>query len=260
MRHLPSADDKYDTDELSRLQAKPWMIECLSLNPSYTCWGPGEDYMSTGDHGWATSKEVETWNEFGPWGLDDLNEVVNFDFEIERASEKCEACDGSGHNPETKKIADAFYDFEERGVRWCDNITQDEADALVAEGRFPHGTRVHDRKVAVSAEEFNAENRRGARGFGHDAINRYILIEARAKRLGVHGQCEACEGHGSVFTEPAAKLGLVVWYLHPRKGCSRGVRIREIQRKQLPQVFAYLKEAAVRNADRFSKVVAKATS
>lgn len=256
MRTAPSGDD--DRKELDRLNAEPWMTECLSLNPAYVHWGPGEDYMSTGGDGWGTSQEADTWEAFGPWGLNDLNEVAHFYFEVTRAAVKCEACDGSGENPATKKIADAFYDFGGTGERWCDNITQDEADALVAKGRFPHSCR--DRTAPVSAEDFNAENRRGARGMGHDAINRWILVETRAKRLGVHGVCEACGGHGHVFTAPAATLGIVLWYLHPRKGCSRGVRVKEIRREELPAVLAFLKTAADRNAERFAKVAKAADS
>lgn len=245
MRSMP--DDDSDREELARLNAEPWMVECLSLNPSYTCWGPGEDYMSTGEKGWDSSQEYDTWDAFGPWGLNDLNEVVNFYFEVTRASKNCEACDGEGLNPETKAISDAFYDFGNTGQRWCDNITQDEADALAEAGRIPKGT---------SARDVNAANERP--GFGrmsHDAINRWILIKARAKRLGVYGKCDTCGGHGNVFTAPAATLGLVVWYLHPRKGCSRGVRVREIRRDQLPTAMAFLKQAADRNAERFARVV-----
>ena len=258
MRSMPT--DKDDRKELDRLNAESWMVECLSLNPDYTCWGPGEDYMSTGDHGWGTSQEVDTWKAFGPWGLDDLNELVHFYFEVTRDVTKCNTCDGSGQNPETKKIADAFYDFGETGKRWCDNITQDEAGALVAAGRFPRSHR--DRSTGVTAEEFNKENRPGSRGIGHDAINRCILVETRAKRLGVWGECEVCGGHGDVFTAPAATLGIVLWYLHPRKGCSRGVRVKEIRREELPAVLAFLKTAADRNAERFAKAVkmAKATT
>lgn len=244
---MRSKPDDGDREDLARLNAEPWMVECLSLNPSYTCWGPGEDYMSTRGEGWDSAQEFDTWEAFGPWGLDDLNEVVNFYFEVVRSSEQCKACDGDGYNPETKAIADAFYDFENTGKRWCDNITQDEADALAERGRIPKGTSAHD---------VNAANR--GPGFGrmsHDAINRWILVETRATRLGVYGKCEKCGGHGDVFTAPAATLGLVVWYLHPRKGCSRGVRVKEIRRDELPAALAFLKQAADRNAERFAAVV-----
>lgn len=39
-------------------------------------------------------------------------------------------------------------------------------------------------------------NQREHTGMGHDAINRCILVEARAKRLGVWGRCRACRGKG----------------------------------------------------------------
>lgn len=250
MRTAPTGDD--DRKELDRLNAEPWMTECLSLNPSYVHWGPGEDYMSTRGDGWGASQEADTWEAFGPWGLDDLNEMVNFYFEVTRAAVTCEACDGSGENPATKKIADAFYDFDGTGERWCDNITQDEADALAEKGRVPKGT---------SAADINAANRSGGpmARLGHDGINRWILVETRAKRLGVNGTCETCGGHGHVFTAPAATLGIVLWYLHPRKGCSRGVRVKEIRRDELPAVLAFLKTAADRNAERFAKAIAAAS-
>lgn len=238
MRTVPTDDD--DRAELARLNAEPWMVECLSYNPDYVHWEPGEDYMSTNDKGWATSLVVPTWPEFGPWELDEMNECVHFYFEIVRESRDCDVCGGTGYNPETRKIADDFYDFAGTGRRWVDRITQDEADVLMQEGRCKPGTL---------AKDLNAEG-----GRGHDAINRWILIEARAKRLGVWGKCSTCEGCGYTWTAPAARLGLVVWFLHPRKGCSRGVRVESIEQGELPAVFAFLREARDRNAARFSKI------
>jgi Mg2+-importing ATPase len=54
----------------------------------------------------------------------------------------------------------------------------------------------------------------------------------------------------------ATILGIVLCYLHPRKGCSRGVRVKEIRRDELPAVLAFLKTAADRNAERFAKAIA----
>ncbi|MDB5194713.1 MAG: hypothetical protein JWN50_727 [Parcubacteria group bacterium] len=39
-------------------------------------------------------------------------------------------------------------------------------------------------------------NRWSHHGFGHDSFNSLILIKARAKRLGVFGECSACNGSG----------------------------------------------------------------
>lgn len=258
MRTAP--EGKYDHEELARLNAEPWMVEQLALNPSYPHWGPHEDYMCKRGDGWESPLRRETWAEFDIH-LDELNEVVNFYFEINRDGCECDECEGSGYNAATDRIADAFYSHGDPVKAWNDKITQDEVQALVNAGRlfdFTHtcnpgeGWVKRDPPVVPTADEVNAWQR--GRGLGHDAINRGILVEARAKRLGVWGYCPKCEGHGHVFTEPAAKLGLVLWLLHPRKGASRGVEVRSIQREQLPEVYAFLRAAAARNAERFGKI------
>lgn len=139
---------------------------------------------------------------------------INFDWPLNKVwggfispehlrSEQCEDCDGQGYNPATTAIADDFYGNERPQNRWMDKITQDEADALVKEGRLSDLKR---RILApkITADQVN-EWQRNARGFGHDAINRHILIEARAKRLGVWGWCPRCEGDGSVYESDALK-------------------------------------------------------
>jgi len=62
----------------------PWALALLERNPSYTSWGPGEDYMSVGDpEDWSSSMSFDTWPELeATIALDDLNEVVNFYFSI----------------------------------------------------------------------------------------------------------------------------------------------------------------------------------
>lgn len=141
----------------------------------------------------------------------------------------------------------------ERGGAWCDDITEDEAAALIE-----HGRGGLDRMR--TAADFNSVNRPGARGvMGHDAINRHILIEERLKRLGIPKDCPTCEGHGAIFTGPAY-LSLVLWVLHPRKGCSRGWEVKNIQQAELPEIYAYLRLAAQRNAERFSRIPAEGRS
>lgn len=271
MRQFPSSDD--DRADLARLNAEPWMVECLRLNPKYTHWGPHEDYMTAKDAGWREPVFASTWAEFGPWTLSEMNEVVHFYFQVQRASNECEACSGSGLNPATHQISEDFYDFAHTGRRWCDAITQDECDALVKAGRLndlagckwdPEKREMTPPKRIVTAEDVNAANRAGAVGGGfssgrHDAINRWILIDTRAKRLGVYGKCDVCEGRGYVFTEPAATLGLVLWVLHPRKGAARGVEIKSIGRDDLGAVMQFLSAAAERNAARFAAVVKRAS-
>lgn len=257
-------DDKSDKADLKRMNAEPWMIKLLKKNPSYVFWGPHEDYMMKKDAGWETPAFHKTWKDFGPWELNELNELVNFYFQISRDSKNCDACDGSGQNPETHAIAESFYDHQSpTGKGWHDAITQDEVEALqkehrlVVRGKLPSGEEGWIKKEGLTAEEVNKANGRGAPGLGnfnHDAINRWILIETRAKRLGVYGKCKVCKGHGDIHTSDHAKVSLVLWFIHPRKGCSRGVEIDSITEAELSEVFSYLKEAKKRNAQRFAKV------
>ena len=247
MRSAPDPNDKWDQEELARLNAEPWQVELLDINPAYNSWGPGEDYMSTSGGGWAESKTQDTWSDFGPWGLDDLNELVNFHFEVKRENIQCPDCGGSGYAPEANQLAEDWYDFAKTGREWHDKIGQAEVDALWEAGRL------YGFKEKPTPEQVNAMQN-GRLLEGHDAINRHICIRARAESLGLTVSCPRCEGHGYVYTAPAAHVSLVLWFLHPRKGCSRGVEVKRIEREELPAVFAYLREAANRNAERFARI------
>lgn len=272
MRTYPTADDQ---SEVESLKAQQWQIDLLKLNPEYVYWGCFEDYMSKDKDGsWDSRVILSDWKEH--WTLDDLNELVNFYFEVYRKNHECEHCEGSGANPATRQLQEDWYDFAKTGREWCHNITDVEVEALMKAGRLRdisgfHGYFEEDRNTWVkwegdqkvdceqpqfpTAEAVNtwAKN---VRGIGHDAINRCICVEARAKHLGVYGYCEHCkDGGGRIYDEPNARVALQLWFLHPRKGCSRGVYIENIEQQDLPSVFDYLKQAAARNQQRFSKII-----
>ena len=237
----------FDADEVECLNAEQWQLDLLKLNPEYVSWGPREDYMWVEGGGWSSSQIFDTWSAFGPWSLDDLNECANFYFSVNRDSKGCDVCGGSGYHAQAQHIANAFYaHMNPAGEHWNDKITQDELDALIDGGRL---------NASITLAEVNAQNAPGARGIGHDAINRHILIQARIKRLGLPSSCDNCGGDGYVYTAPVAHASLTLWMLHPRKGCSRGIEIKSIQQQDLPAVFAWLREAAARNARRFDAVV-----
>jgi hypothetical protein len=124
--------------EAKELNAPDWMLQVLTMNPNYTSWGPHENYMSGDGAGWSSPVFYDSWSMFD-FGLDDLNELVNFYFEVEKP-----------------------------------------------------------KNVAV--------------------------------------------------------LNLVLWYIHPRKGASRGVEVKNIQQSDLPNIIKHLKEARDRNFNRFSKL------
>lgn len=133
-------------------------------------------------------------------------------------SQECRVCDGSGYNPATKQISDDWYGFDDINKRWCNNITQDEVDALISAGRlmdFTHGFtpgegwKVIDPPPVITAEMVNKWSRNG---MGHDSLNHYICVETRAKRLGVYGLCPICNGDGSIWFSEKVKELSSNWY------------------------------------------------
>lgn len=259
--------------EIEKLNAENWQIELVKKNPDYVFWGCFEDYMSNKDGGWSARVITPDWKDHN-FELDELNELVNFYFEIYRKNHDCPHCMGSGLNKETNQLSEDWYDFKGTGRKWCYNLTDVEVLALAKHGRlfnFIKGNFFFDEeknkwamwkngeKVFLpempnlpSAEEVNNIAKNGE-GLGHDAINRWVCIKARAEHLGFYGKCDHCE-EGVIYEEDKARLALQLWYLHPRKGCSRGVYIENINEDDVPNVIEYLKEARVRNEQRFSKL------
>ncbi len=239
-------NSKYDVEEMAKLNAEEWQINCLQKNPYYTCWGNYEDYMTDKSGQWSSPVEIESVDEL--WELDDLNELVNFYFFIERENHTCPDCDGEGLNKATRELNRSWYDFEHTGKRWVEKITQDEVDALWEEGRL-----TSDFKEKPTADEVNAAAKQ--RTLLHDAINRWICVKTRAKRLGVYGDCENKDCvDGVIYDSDKATLKLQMWFLHPRKGASRGVILQNIKKDEVETVINYLKTARQRNYDRFSKL------
>jgi hypothetical protein len=276
MRNYPTTEDgqidEDDQKELNALKADDWQLDLLKKNPEYTSWGCYEDSMSN-ESGWSGRIITPTWKEH-KWDLNELNELINFYFEVYRKNHECPECEGSGQNKATKQLADDWYDFAYTGRKWHDKITDVEVLALAKAGRLHHFSMDRfyfdedtnnwmewkdGKRVALStmpklptAEEVNNQEKRGGFG-GHDAINRWVCIEARAKHLGIWGKCEHCES-GVIYDEPKASVALQLWYIHPRKGASRGVYIESLEQEDVPEILAYLKEARDRNNERFSKI------
>lgn len=251
MRNFPT--DKYGPEvlkcelaDLKKLNAEQWQVDLLKLNPEYNSWGPGEDYMGSpeGGKGWDSSQSYNSWSEFGPWHLDELNELVNFHFEIDRESHECPKCAGTGLNEETHAVYEDWY-----GKDMCYNIGKAEVKALFDANRL----QFHGFKILPTPKEVNDLARKSP--LLHDSINHWICVEAKAKDLGVYGKCSDCKGDTVIYDKPTAHVTLVLWFLHPRKGCSRGVEVKNITQENIPEVFNYLKAAAQRNADRFAAVV-----
>jgi hypothetical protein len=169
---------------------------------------------------------------------------------------KCKACDGTGHNPETKKIDEEWYAFDNqelisvtdcygRSSRYnrnahCYNITQVEVDALLAEDRLRELTK---NGHIPTVEEVNDWAKKDPAG--HDAINRWICFETRSKALCVWGSCPICDGHGFVYASEEIFKKHEEWEnIDPPKG--EGYQLWETTTEGSPQspVFATLDELA----------------
>jgi len=194
-------------------------------------------------------------------------------------STECKMCDGSGYNEETKKLADEFYGFDNRQNRWCEKITQDEVEMLVKAGRlwsFLQGKYKYDEETdswqeyiedawidckqpKMPSAEFVNTNQDGLHS--HDGINRWKLIEHRAKRLGFYGLCKWCNGEGSYWADDSFNKLCEDWMpTEPPKG--DGYQMWETTSEGSPKspVFKTLEELCMwleeNNASMFGKETA----
>jgi hypothetical protein len=158
-------------------------------------------------------------------------------------SQECKSCDRSGYNPETKKIHDEWYNFDNAVYRpnpyrtnarynikaHSNHITESEVEALVRGGRLsdlmdswyhfndeknvwekldrplPRGERewVECKQPTFPTPE--EVNRWNMTGMGHDSINSSICVRTRAQELGVYGMCDTCDGEGEIWYSDTVK-------------------------------------------------------
>jgi hypothetical protein len=277
MRHY-NENDKYDVEEALKNNLEQWHKDLLAMNPGYTCWGSYEDYMCDDGDGWNRRIIEEEWD--GGVGLDDYNEVANFYFEIVRPAVPCKECGQIGLNPETKRLADAWYRHScpPGEEPWAKKLEAEEVEALAAHGRLNgYGiTEFGDYSYRYNKDEStwkralpggkwescnkptmpspDVVNKMAESPMFHDAINRMVCVEARAKKLGLYGLCPHCNGDGYIYTSAEPQVSLQLWLLHPRKGASRGVFYKSIKKNEIPEVLAYLAQCRDRIADKFSRV------
>lgn len=291
MRDYPDKNSSWDWNEVDRMQPEDWMLNLLKLNPDYCSWGPHEDYMwNDKEHSWASRLLYDSWDDFNIT-LDDLNEVVNFYFEIDRDAQNCTFCGGGGYHPDAQWVTESFH----KSSSPFREITAEERHLIDAFNQ-KFGSNVGQTSVVTSQEaqypkeevllrydkgfrEFCEEMRDGV-GYwqdsltdedrevlekagrpirdddpiGVDAISRNILTEARCEKWGIPHSCPSCDGHGDEYTADECHVGLILWLLHPRKGASRGVHIKRVEQAQLPEVYQFLREARERNANRFGRI------
>lgn len=238
-------------------------------NRSYTGWGPHEDYMITKDPDFSPL-DFTSWQDFKNWQQEHPHMVVlDYYHGYTCDSEKCPQCDGGGNNKATQQIEDDWYDFSGSGRKWSDRITQDEVIELVKAGRLseltdhPYHFDETNGVWRVGLEELEGEPNyptalevnqwSQGRGIGHDAINRWICVKTRAKRLGVYGKCQDCQGQGYMETSDPYFM-LTLWMFNTETGANRGIDIKGIQERELMLTKLYLKEQYEKLKKRFQSL------
>ncbi|MFB7896122.1 hypothetical protein ACFC1B_07305 [Streptomyces xiamenensis] len=120
---------------------------------------------------------------------------------------------------EAQRLADHF------NAGWIHHLSQDDVDALLAAGRLrdlthtwsaDSGMKQIDPPVVPSAQQVNEWS---LSGFGHDAVNAHVVIEARCAREGVESRCLRCGGHATLEAYPGQRTDAENWEpIHPPKG------------------------------------------
>jgi len=168
-----------------------------------------------------------------------LNEVWK-DYLTPHEWKECPSCEGSGHNDNTRTLEQAWYPRQhdtptdpvlhaifEDNADFGHHLAQDECDHLVDSGRCVDLTS--EWKLAKPDNErpewIRKRNADGSKYYpsdtvinawardtlGHDAINRWICVEFRAKKLGFWGECAVCEGSGEFWESPEAEKAAKDW-------------------------------------------------
>jgi hypothetical protein len=189
-----------------------------------------------------------------------------------RYGKKCPTCGGHGQNEATHQITKEWYAFDNpkwvylnasHTSRYNDNahqyhLTQVEVDALLASNRLLGLKEKLGRDPTV--EEVNEWAIYDP--FGHDGLNCWICVEARAKDLGVYGLCSTCNGEGLVWNSSEDEQKCEAWKpQEPPTG--PGFQLWETTSEGSPQspVFATLEALAAwceKNATVFANQKASA--
>lgn len=131
---------------------------------------------------------------------------------------QCPDCGGMGYSPLALQMDRTFYALDlpngpaREAVRWDNKLTQDDVDHLVEERRL--GIVVKDDSERGWHQEFPPvkldELEKYLSPFGHDGINRWLLVKRRCRALGTDSYCATCGGDGNVAT-PEQRAGLEAW-------------------------------------------------
>jgi hypothetical protein len=268
MRYLP--DNKA---VLTAMNPQMWQLAVLSLNPTVVTWDPLWKHDSKRINGDSLPETYASWGDFvKAWGnLDEHNELAHFYFEVEQKSTDCIFCQGSGEHPDLTYEHQHRTDFKQKLV-----ITADELDYLVKEGHIlslSHGRVVFENGTYYQFKESQKTEVVGKvllpalhdvnKDLNYDGVKKWVaplstitwqtILRARRLINAMQVTCDICEGHGKIFTGDT-KLTMNLWIIQPEDGAGHGIKINDILKEDLEQVFAYLKTAEQQLLQRFRRV------
>jgi hypothetical protein len=126
---------------------------------------------------------------------------------------------------EAQRLADHF------NAGWCHHLDADDVAALIAADRLwdftrnprtPEQAEICKKKVADGGNSWLPKsngyvptpkevNEWSISGFGHDSINCWVCVKAKAKRLGYRLTCKTCKGRGCYWDSPELKKKYDHW-------------------------------------------------
>jgi hypothetical protein len=115
---------------------------------------------------------------------------------------------------------------------WLHHLDQDDVAALIKEDRLYDFTRtprteeqkeIVRKKLAAGGNSWLPEsngytptpqevNDWSIEGFGHDSINCWVCVRAKAKRLGLPVECAICTGKGNIWDSPENEKAADEWH------------------------------------------------
>lgn len=204
--------------------------DTTDVSRGFVGWGPHEDYTYKSGR----TIEHDDWQAALAAIQNPVREIHDFYFSHHVPSEECACCDGSGVNKDYAELARGFY--YRGGGRWAGwgdrELYQNEVDALVDNNRLENA-----KKGEVTPQNLHKHMR-----WGHDGINRWILIPLRARNIGIDcNECFDCVGAGFVPVD-RAKIQLNIWTFDPLNGTSRVDYVKSVQLDEVEEIRDFLNE------------------
>lgn len=132
-----------------------------------------------------------------------------------------------GENNWARAIAEAVRLAMHFNGSWCYHLDRHDVAALLKAGRlqdFTHRPRTPEQAEQLAKDGGywmkksngyrptpNEVNEWSLSGFSHDAINSYICIKAKLKRLGYPSRCAKCKGSGVLWPSPELRQKHARW-------------------------------------------------